>query len=318
MSGNSARQRLVADVGGTNTRLALFDEQAQELRAVAIYNNRDYNSLESVIAHWLAQLESPPPMRACIAVAAPPSSDRVAMINMDWSFSISDITRSFGFEQLRCINDFEANAYALPHLGGDDLVSIHHCVTAGEHLATIGPGTGLGGATIAQIKGSVHVQSGEPGFMSLAPGSDYEIDLFNLIRQNHADLYAELLVSGPGLLRLYRHVCQLENTDAVMRTPGEVSTQAIAGDNAQCCTALSIFCALLGEVSGNFVLANGAYDGLFLAGGILPRMIPFLERSTFHERFCGRTAMQQHLQAVPVHVITTPYPGLIGAAHASL
>lgn len=318
MSGGSTRQRLVADVGGTNTRLAIFDEQSQELRAVATYNNRDYNSFESVIAHWLARLESSPPLRACIAVAAPPSGDRVAMNNMDWSFSITDIARSFGFEQLRWINDFEANAYALPHLGDDDLVSIHHRGTTGERLATVGPGTGLGGATITRVKGNVHVASGEPGFMSLAPGSDYEMALFNLIRQDHPDLYAELLVSGPGLLRLYQRVCQLENTDAVVNTPGEVSTKAIAGDNAQCRTALGVFCALLGEVCGNFVLANGAYGGLFLAGGILPRMIPFLKRSTFHQRFTGKGVMQQHLQAIPVHVITTPFPGLIGAAHASL
>ena len=318
MSGSSTRQRLVADVGGTNTRFAMFDEQSRELGAVATYNNRDYNSFESVIAHWLAQLESSPPVRACIAVAALPSDDRIAMNNMDWSFSITDIARSFGFEQLRCINDFEANAYALPHLSDEDLSSVHHRGTTGECLATVGPGTGLGGATIARVKGNVHVQSCEPGFMSLAPGSDYEIALFNLIRQDHPDLYAELLVSGPGLLRLYQRVCQLENTDAVVNTPEEVSTKAIAGDNAQCHTALGVFCALLGEVCGNFVLANGAYGGLFLAGGILPRMIPFLKRSTFHQRFTSKGAMQQHLQAIPVHVITTPWPGLIGAAHASL
>ncbi len=314
----STRQRLVADVGGTNTRMALFDEQSRELQAAATYINRDYDSFEAVIAHWLAQLESAPPAQACIAVAAPPSDDQVAMINMDWSFSIADIARTFGFEKVRWINDFEANAYALPHLGDDDLVSIHHRGTTGERLATVGPGTGLGGATVARVQGNVHVQAGEPGFMSLAAGSDYELALFNLIRQDHPDLYAELLVSGPGLLRLYQSVCQLENTDTIVTTPGEVSTKAIAGDNTQCCTALDIFCALLGEVCGNFVLANGAYGGLFLAGGILPRMIPFLKRSTFHQRFTGKGAMQQHLEAIPIHVITTPWPGLIGAAQASL
>ncbi|MEP6389574.1 MAG: glucokinase [Halioglobus sp.] len=318
MSSSSITHRLVADVGGTNTRVALFDEQSLTLQAVATYSNEDYDSFESVITHWLSQLESSPPARACIAVAAPPSGDRVSMINQDWSFSVTDVARTFGFEQLRWINDFEANAYALPHLGDDDLVSISHRGTTGERLATVGPGTGLGGATIARLNGIDHVQSGEPGFMSLAPRSDYELTLFNLIREKHPDIYAELLISGPGLMRLYRYVCQLENADSIVDTPGEVSAHAIADDNAQCRAALDIFCALLGEVCGNFVLANGAYGGLFLAGGILPRMIPFLKQSTFYQRFTGRKAMQEHLQAVPVHVITCPYPGLIGATHARL
>ncbi|MEP4486390.1 MAG: glucokinase [Halioglobus sp.] len=318
MSSRSTTHRLVADVGGTNTRIALFDGKLRELRAVANYNNNDYDSLEPIIQHWLGQLDAPPPTQACLAVAAPPSDDRVTMINLDWSFSITELARTFGFKQLRWINDFEANAYALPHLGDDDLISINHRGTTGERLATVGPGTGLGGATIARLQGIEHVQSGEPGFMSLAPRTDYEHTLFNLIRVKHPDIYAELLISGPGLLRLYQYVCQLESVDSIVATPDEVSAHAIAGKNAQCRTALDIFCGLLGDVCSNFVLANGAYGGLFLAGGILPRIIPFLKQSTFHQRFTGKNAMQEHLHAIPVHVITCPYPGLIGAAHARL
>ena len=318
MSSNSSAQRLVADIGGTNTRLALFDEQSRELEAVVNYNNNEYDSIESIIQHWLSHLKASTPTRGCLAVAAPPSGDKVTMINRNWSFSKTGLSRTFGFEQLRWINDFESNAYALPHLGDDDLVSLNHGVATGERLATVGPGTGLGGATIIRLKGSEHVQSGEPGFMSLAPVTDYELALFNIIREDNPDVYAELLVSGPGLLRLYQYICQLENTECVVDTPRDVSACAITGKNAQCRTALDIFCALLGEVCRSFVLANGAYGGLFLAGGILPRIIAYLKESTFHQRFVGRNAMREHLLTVPVLVVTCPYPGLIGAAHAPI
>jgi len=318
MRNNITTQRMVADVGGTNTRVALFDENCGEFQALATYNNRDYDSFESVLQHWQAQLETSLPARACIAVAAPPSEDWVTMINIDWRFSIMDIASRFGFTQLRRLNDFEANAYALPHLEDDDRVSLHLQGIKPERLATVGPGTGLGGATISRVKGDYQVQSAEPGFMSLAPGTEYERELFDLVRTAYPDLYAELLVSGPGLLRLYQYVCQLEESDPVVETPDRVSANAISGDNVQCVTALSIFCALLGEVCGNFVLANGAYGGLFLAGGILPGMIPFLKDSAFHKRFTRCGAMQEHLRAVPVHVVTCPYPGLIGAANTPL
>ena len=318
MSGGSGKQRLVADVGGTNTRIALFDEPSGQLSAVATYINRDYDSFEAVLQHWLAQLNTPGPEHACIAVAAPPSADRVNMINMDWSFSMSAIARSFGFAHSRRINDFEANAYALEHLGPDDLVCIHPGATTSAHLATVGPGTGLGGASVSHLNSSSLVRSGEPGFMSLSPGTEYERALFDLIRKDSPELYAELLVSGPGLLRLYRGVCRLEQVAAVIDSPEGISREALGGADIQCQTALGIFCGLLGSVCGDFVLANGAYGGLFLTGGILPRMIPFLKRSSFQERFARKGAMQEQLEVVPVSVVTSSYPGLLGAAHAPL
>ena len=108
---------MVADVGGTNTRLALFDPAAGELRALVAYDNRDHQRFEDIIACWLQTLSEPPPTTCCIAVAAPPSDDRVPMININWSFSCRDMAQRFGFTQLGWINDFPGIAYALPHLG---------------------------------------------------------------------------------------------------------------------------------------------------------------------------------------------------------
>jgi glucokinase len=311
--------RLVADVGGTNTRLALFDPRTNELRAVAAYINREHERFEDIITLWLGTLDEPAPTVCCIAVAAPPAGDQVTMINIDWSFSCRELAANFGFSRLLQINDFEANAYALPHLVKGDYAQLHagHGAATGA-LAVVGPGTGLGGATLDTVAGSHRARACEPGHMGLAPATALELELHRLLLARHGELHAELLVSGPGLQRLYHCLGEIRDETVEPLTPSEISGRALMGQDPLCTLALNTFCALLGSVSGDFVLANGAYGGLYLAGGIIPRMIPFLRSSTFAQRFREKGAMTEHLDAVPLYVITTSHPGLIGAAHAPL
>lgn len=309
--------RLVADVGGTNTRIALYDACGHRFHALRTFVNRDYPQFEDVIADWLSQLTEAVPDEACIAVAAGPSDDVVTMSNMDWSFSCTNLAERFGFADCNWINDFSAIAWALPFLEASD----YHTLRVGEtngclKRAAIGPGTGLGGATIEEIgEGRFHGSACEPGHMGLSPGTAMELKLFEQLIQQHGHIYAELLVSGPGLKRIYDVLCRLRGKAAAADTPAAVSAMADTDQDAR--EALQMFCALLGSACGDFVLANGAYAGLYLAGGILPGMIPFLENSSFLERFAEKGAMSRHLRAVPIYVITTDQPGLIGAAHAS-
>lgn len=310
---------MVADVGGTNTRIALFDPATREFRALATYRNRDFNRFEDVIERWLGELDEAAPDHGCIAVAAPPGADRVAMINIDWSFSCRDLATQFGFQRLGWINDFEGNAHALPHLGEQDRQALHlgRDGSAGK-LATLGPGTGLGGATLEWVSGQPHACPCEPGHMGLSPATQLEVELFGHLLQRHGDIFAELLVSGPGLKRLYHALGEINAQPTRELKPADISRLGMAAEDPLCEEALQVFCGLLGSICGDFVLATGAYGGLYLAGGIIPRMIPFLEASSFQQRFRDKGAMQDHLQAVPVYAITTAQPGLIGAAHAPL
>ena len=312
--------RLVADVGGTNTRLALFDPVADEFRALAVFINREHQRLEDIIRSWLESLAEPAPTSCCIAVAAPPSADRVTMVNMDWSFSCRELAAHFGFAQLRQLNDFESNAYALPHLCAGDRELLHPGIRDGSDgkLATMGPGTGLGGATLEMIAGAPHASACEPGHMGLAPATELELELLRLLLPRHGEIHAEFLVSGPGLQRLYLALAEIRDEAVAHRTPADITNRALQLQDELCALALHTFCGLLGSVCGDFVLANGAYAGLYLAGGIIPRMIPFLQQSTFTQRFRGKGAMCEHLDAVPLYAITTAQPGLIGAAYAPL
>ena len=311
--------RLVADVGGTNTRLALFDPAAGELRALSTYDNRDHQRFEDIIDCWLQTLEEPPPTTCCFAVAAPPAGDRVTMINVNWSFSCRDMARRFGFTQLGWINDFQSIAYALPHLHSGDRQLLH--TGRGEaqgKLATMGPGTGLGGATLEIVAGTPLACACEPGHMGLAAANALELEIVHLLLPRHGEIHAELLVSGPGLQRLYLALAQIRGETVDQLTPAEISSCALQGQDELCVLTLNTFCALLGSVCGDFVLAGGAYGGLYLAGGIIPRMIPFLRASNFVQRFREKGSMGDLLAAVPLYAITTAQPGLIGAAHAPL
>lgn len=312
-----AGTRLVADVGGTNTRLALFDEATGEFRELVQFTNAEFHSLESVIEQWLGGLGESAPSRACIAAAAPPGGDQVRMVNVGWSFSRRELAARFGLHEFTMLNDFEANAHALPHLADGDVTRVHPGGdTANTTLATVGPGTGLGGATLRWSGGLPFASASEPGHTGLSPGSELELEIFRRLLPRHGNIYAELLVSGAGLARLYTTIAAINGLQDATLTPPEVSAGALSGDDELCVTALQTFCALLGSACGDFVLDNGAYGGLYIAGGIIPRMIPFLGDSEFLSRFQGKGAMQEHLERVPVYVITTGQPGLIGAAHA--
>ncbi len=311
--------RLVADVGGTNTRIALYDAQTDQYHALATFNNRDYDTFEAVVASWLDALSHTRPQRACIAIAAVPIGDRVSMANMDWSFSCGELAAQFGFTEFRCINDFEANAFALPHLKDADMTAIHpgnghDC----NKYAVLGPGTGLGGATVETLAHLPHTCAAEPGYMSLAPASELEIEIFRVLLGNYPQVYAELLVSGPGLLRLHNILVDITDTGNPASSPAQVSQLALQRSDATAVLALKLFCGLLGSIAGDFTLATGAYGGLHLAGGIVPTMVPFLLASEFHSRYCDKGAMSDFLKDIPVYAITTAQPGLIGAAHAPI
>ena len=158
----------------------------------------------------------------------------------------------------------------------------------------------------------------EPGHMGLAPATALELEIMRLLLPRHGEVHAELLVSGPGLQRLYLALAEIRGNSVDQLTPAEISGRALQGQDELCVLTLDTFCALLGSVCGDFVLASGAYGGLYLAGGIIPRMIPFLRASSFVQRFQVKGAMGDQLAGVPLYVITTAQPGLIGATYAPL
>ncbi|HBQ39061.1 MAG TPA: hypothetical protein DD808_00590 [Halieaceae bacterium] len=319
MTGASTGLRLVADVGGTNSRVALFDPRDGSLQALRVYQNASHADFGAVLESWFREVDADAPREACIAVAAPPSGNNARMINIDWELRGAELAQRFGIRQLGLMNDFEANACALPWLRPQDSTTLQAGrTTKPARLAVLGPGTGLGGAVLdMRTDGAVAVAC-EPGQMDLAPLGAAQMALWPVLQRHHPRIYAELLLSGAGLRRLYLALGEAEGKVTEDLDPAAISARGVAGSDPLCVATLTQFCAFLGAASANFVLANGTYDALYLAGGIVPRMVPFLQQSAFLSCFHDRGPLQSALQRTAVAVITHPYPGLVGAGRAPL
>ncbi len=310
--------RLVADIGGTNTRIALFGTTGGRLQFVGRYLNREFGGLDAVIARWLDEYPDAGPREACIAVAAPPDGDTATMSNCSWSFSGRELAARFGWDRVRLLNDFQANAYALPWLQPDDCLEIQAGTGHYPRLAVMGPGTGLGGAVLDTSHRDYLAIACEPGHMDLAPGGAEELELWRVLMREYGRIYTELLLSGPGLQRLHRALALMHGVTAEPLRSEEITARAVAGTDALSSATLHQFCALLGAASADFVLASGAFGGLHLAGGILPTFPEFLQASEFRRRFADRGPMQTHLERMPVRLVTHVNLGLLGAGHAPL
>lgn len=314
-------RRLVADIGGTHTRLAIHDPVRDEFRHQQLYENHRFHSLQLLISDWALSHREPLPATGCLAVAARIRGDQVSMTNRDWSFSCHALAEKFSLQALAVLNDFEAHAYALPWLRDEDLLTLQAGPQpqAAEALrrAVIGPGTGLGGAVLDHHESGPKATACEPGHMNLAPSAG-ELALWTGLLAEHGRVSVELLLSGEGLSRLRRALAAQSGVPAERLEPAEITARALAGGDRLCENSVATFCALLGGVCGDFLLAAGAWGGLYLAGGILPRLVPLLRSSPFLQRFHQHGPLTSELQEVPVWLITHPSPGLVGAAHAPI
>lgn len=305
---------LVADVGGTNARFGLVRRPGGPPEAIAVLRDADYEGLPEAVAAYLADhAGGVRPGAACLAIAGPVSGDRYNLTNAGWTGSVRDL----GLPSALLLNDFEALALALPGLGEGDLAPVGgpERRTAGvrEVKAVLGPGTGLGVAGLVPApEGWVPVPS-EGGHVTAPATTERELAVLRALRADGlSHVVAEHLLSGPGLSRLYRGLALVDGAPADPPPPAEIL--AAAATDVRCAETIGMFCALLGAFAGNVALTLGARGGIYLGGGILPRMIDHLRASDFRRRFEATPRLQGYLSAIPTQVITADYPALMGAA----
>ncbi|QCB45950.1 glucokinase [Hydrogenophaga sp. PAMC20947] len=316
--------RLLADVGGTNARFALQAGSLGEITHIQTLPCADHATLGAAITHYLGQQSiGQRPALASIAIANPIQGDRVQMTNHDWSFSIAELQAAMGFQRLELLNDFTALALALPHLPASDLrqvggrpgASAAQSTTA---LGLIGPGTGLGvSGLVPDGQGGWWPLQGEGGHVTLPATNANEQAVLALLWARYGHVSAERAVSGQGLGNLYGALTQRDTGLWPDQLPSaaEVSQWAQNGQDAKAQEALALFFAFLGTVAGNLALTMGAWGGIFLGGGILPRLGARIDTSAFRERFEHKGRFENHLKPVPVWVIEAKQsPALLGAA----
>ncbi len=307
---------LVADIGGTNTRLALVEPGGAVTR-VRIYATDSAPELADIIESYLAdEAGSERPTAAVLAIAAPVTGDEVTVTNFPWTFSIHALRDRLGLKRLRVINDFVANAYALPHLGAADCTQVGGgAPVPGTPAGVLGPGSGLGVSAIVPGEGGVLIPiSGEGGHVTMAPADAREGAVLDLMRRRFDHVSAERALSGPGILNLYNALCEISGEPQEQFTPAQITDTHIGEDHPRAREATEMFCAMLGTVAGNLALTLGARGGIYIAGGIVRRLGAQFAESQFRERFEAKGRFRGYLAAVPVYVITRPHAALLGAA----
>jgi len=309
---------LVGDIGGTNCRLALAREGQLLHESIATYADAAYPTLVDAIRAYL-RMQQVDVSVACLAIAGPITGDAVKLTNNAWHFSIEQTRIDLNLAALAIINDFEAIALALPHLRREHLQQIGGAEPLQDKpKVALGPGTGYGAAQVIRADERFIALPTEGGHVSLAPSTERELALCAWLLRQGLQITREQLLSGPGLERIYRGLCNLDGIAAEALRAAEIQTRAIAGNDARCVAALTQFCELLGTAARDQALDVLAQGGIYIAGGIVKRFIPFLCASGFRQRFENSTTMSAVLEPIPVYVITTDNPGLFGAAaHAA-
>ena len=321
VSQQSGFPRLLGDVGGTNARWAWQSAPGQPLSHISTLAARAHASIGECIAAYLKQQSLARPRDVAFGIATAVTGDSVSMTNHPWSFSIDTLRRSLGAARVRVLNDFEALAHAVPALQPADLYAVGSgSPMPGATLAVIGPGTGLGvSGLVSDGQGGWRVIAGEGGHVTLAACTPRESSMLAVLRERFGHVSAERALSGPGLVNLYEAVCVLDGETPDALEPAQVLTRSqpgAEGHDTQCEEAVNTFAALLGTVAGNLALTLGARGGVFIGGGIVPRLGERFATLPFRARFDDKGRFRFYLEAVPVWVITARAPALLGAARA--
>lgn len=300
---------LVADVGGTNTRCALA-LPGGAVERIETFRNRDYPGLDRLLGSYLGTL--PPgerPEEAVVAIAAPIRGDEIRMVNINWAFSVSALARSLSLKRVTPLNDFAAQAYALPVLGPADLLQVGGGREVnGAPKVVVGPGTGLGTAGLVRVAGRWHAITGEGGHVTMAPSNEQETRIITLGRERFGHCSAERLISGAGLMFVHG---ALHGGPAL--TPDEFGTRVAAGDG-DALETLDVFFQLLGTVASNLALTFAAFGGVYIGGGITPRYLAQFQASGFRQRFEDKGRYRPFLADIPTWVMTGDQPALRGLA----
>ena len=306
---------LVGDIGATNARFGLVSPRGKLLHWHS-YACEHYPTIDDAVAQYLGERAGlPMPRQAAIAVASPVTGDWVAMTNHPWRFSIAALKARFGFERLEVINDFTALALALPRLGPDDRMTVGGGVAVPDMpLAVLGPGSGLGVSGLIPCGAGWVPLNGEGGHATMAPATDRESSALDHMRRHFDHVSAERVLSGPGLVNLYNTLSEINGVPSHGYTAAQITDLAMRGEDPVCAETTTMFCAMLGTMAGNLALTLGARGGVYIGGGIVPRLGRFFVDLPFRARFQAMGRFEPYLAAIPTHVVTHQLPAFLGCA----
>jgi glucokinase len=306
---------LIGDVGGTNARFALIAGPDAGSRRLPDAQTADFATIDDAIEAVVVNGAGARPRSAVLAVAGPIAGDAVYLTNCDWTVEPKKSIARFGLEEMLLLNDFEAQSLCLPDLGPADIAVIGDGAAAAEGTRVVlGPGTGLGAAALLHANGRWMPVPGEGGHVDLGPITDRDLALWPHLERAHGRISAEALLSGPGLLRLYKGISATDGRPASLSTPAEVTKAGLAGSDAAAAEALSLFATYLGRFAGDFAMIFLAHGGVYLAGGIPARIAPVLQAGAFRAAFIDKEPHRDLLSGMLTAIVVKTDAALAGIA----
>jgi len=325
VSGHKPMKILVGDLGGTHTRLAVAEVTPNQvvLSRVERYINREHADLHAILRQFLVAEEDMGETQCCLAVAGPTDGTHVQFTNLDWRIDTTDLSAQFGFSRCRLINDFSAVGWGLNTLADSAL----HPLQAGQPMhagarVALGAGTGLGVSLCTWRDGYYQPWASEGGHLGFAPLNPEQDRLLVFLRTLYGRVSLERILSGPGLVDLFRF-CLAESGQndhpllASAQPAAAISQAGLAGHDAAASRSLHLFSAIFGQTAGDWALGCQASGGIFLAGGIAPKMLPALSNGDFLAGFSAKGRYSDWMRQIPVAVVLDPDIGLKGAAFAA-
>ena len=310
---------LVADIGGTYARFGVWHQGA--VRGEQVLECGDFSGPAAAAAQYLETLRGtgavPIPRAAAFAVAGPLLDDRIALTNNSWDFSAAETRRALRLKRLIFLNDFTALALAVPRLADSERYQVGGAAPiADAPVALIGPGTGLGVSGLLRAGGQWLALASEGGHVTLPTVTPREAAVVTALQRRHAHVSAERVLCGEGLKLLYRTLAELDGITVGSLEASEITRHALADDDDRCRETVEMFCGWLGNVAGNLALTLSAHGGVYIGGGIVPRLGAYFAASPFRHCFEAKGRYTKFLSSIPVYVITAKYPAMIGCVQA--
>lgn len=308
---------LIGDIGGTNARFQIVPDDTTAPLAFEPILTADFPDIQSAFEQSVLNSCDVSPRSAIIAAAGPITKDGLNLTNSHWDIKPGDFLQSGGIEHLILMNDFEAQALSLPFLDENDLAPLGNSPSKNlqeRTKAVLGPGTGLGVGLLVRAGGKWIPVAGEGGHVDLGPRSDREREIWDHLETEEGRISGEQVVCGDGLINLYNACCKADNKTADLKEAKAISAAAMSSKDQHAVEALSLFCTTLGRVAGDLALTSMAKGGVYVAGGIAQKILPFLEASSFRSAFDDKAPHGDLMKSIATNVVTYPLPALLGLA----
>lgn len=282
----ASKYSLVADIGGTNARFAMVEDDTTTAIEPRNLRCADYETIVDATLAYLDLVALGKPYQAAISIASPVTGDALNMTNHSWSFSVGETRASLGLRRLKVLNDYTALALALPSLNDDQRLQVGEGqALAGHPIAVLGPGTGLGVSAVVPAGNHWVPLESEGGHASYGPLNAREQQIIEVMRERLEHVSAESLVCGRGLSMIYEVITRLQRGEGEKLNPAEITQRAFTEQCPLALETVAVFCSILGTVAGNLALTLGARGGVYIGGGIILHILDYFSRSGFRERF---------------------------------